>query len=612
MPQYHLGFLTYTLSLIAIFCTTLFPSTPYFLIYIPLTLAFASIAIDAIKNILARKISTELFLVCATIIALLAQQTHEITIVLLIMLVAKYFEELIESRTDQAIESLVKLVPTHVRIVINNDEKIVPRDTIQPTMLINVKTGEQIPVDGIITQGQAQINEASLTGESTAHHKQISDPVFAGTFLENGAITIRVQKVGSDTLFGKIERLLHEAETSKARMVTIANTAALIIMPTLLVFIILVWLITGNLTMVSTLLIFGSPIELTLITPMAVIAGTAAAFRYGILIKGGLALERFHAIDTLIFDKTGTLTIGKPTISSLQPADSTTSEVELLRLAAIVEKGSSHILAQAIAEEAHVRNLNIPNPETYEAVTGHGVIATYNDERFMLGSKHFIQAPEHGNTQLPVSLLTNEHAHATIFYLISDKKVYGKICMTDNVRPDAAHTLQALKKHGIKNIMLLSGDKEETAQHIAKKLGIEKAFGEVTPDQKLTIIRTLQQQGHRIGMVGDGINDAPALKQADVGIALGAMGMEPAIQAADIVLMANDLHGVVFTRALSQKIMVIIKQNIFIGFAFIHLVGIVLTLAGFATPIQAALFHAISDLLIMINSARLIHFKLKS
>jgi heavy metal translocating P-type ATPase len=609
--KYNLGHLAYVIFVSALFLIMLTLHAHQTLMYIPLVLALIPIFIDAIKDLFEKKITTELFLIFATGIALIAHEEKSITVVLLIMLIAKYIEEFIKEKTGKAIESLIRLVPSNVTVLVNNQEVVMPMENVTQGMHILIKTGEQIPVDGLVIDGQASINESFLTGESLPVEKNIKDPVFAGTFVEAGAVIVTVNKVGSETHFGRISQLLEEAEKEKAKIISISNRAGLIIVQLLIIFIGIVWFWTKDLSLVATLLVFGSPIELTMITPLAMLAGTAAALRAGILIKGSIALERFASINTLIFDKTGTLTIGEPKIINIESCNPSFTTDDILKIAAMMERRSGHVLAKAILQKAAEHNLEIPDPQTYESVTGHGIDVTYNNQRYLLGSEHFIADPEHGNVHIPTSLTSSEkNCTETFFYLSCDNELCGRICVADTIRPDAKDSIKRLKNEGIKNIILLSGDRLEVAHHVAQQLGIENVFGEVDPDEKLQIIKELQVAGHRVAMIGDGINDAPALVQADVGIAMGAMGMEPAIQAADIVLMANNLQGVLFIHALARKTLRLIAQNIFIGFAAIHLFGIILALLHLVSPIQAALFHAVSDILILVNSARLIRFKL--
>lgn len=606
--DYHAGHIGYILATTVVFLLSI--TWQQKLKMWALLLAFAPIFWAAVRDIRHKKITTEVFLLLATAIGIAAGQAQAITVVLIIMLMAQYAEGLIEQKTGQAVASLIKLLPTKVTIKEGNSERQINIHEVVEGMAVLVKTGEQIPADGVILDGEASINESFLTGESIPLPKHKGALVYAGTFVEAGAILIKAQKVGARTQFGRISKLLEQAEANKANIITVSNRAAFIFVPILLLFIFVVWLITRDLTLVATLLVFGSPIELTLVTPLAVLAGTAASFRHGILIKGSRALEQVSRVDTMVFDKTGTLTMGQPKVIRIEPV-SPSSEQEILMLAAIIEKRSGHILAKAIMEQANTLGLVIPEPQSYESVTGHGVIATYKDERYLLGSEHFIEAPEHGNISIPKSFKTPASYSESYFYLSRESHILGRIVLSDMLREEASATIEKLKSLGVKKVVLLSGDRVQVAQEVGKRLGINDVYGEVEPALKLEMIKDMQNAGHVVAMVGDGINDAPALSQADVGIAMGAFGMEPAILAADVVLMSNDLGGLVFVYALSRKVMRLIMQNIFIGFAVIHLLGITLAMFNLITPIQAAIFHAISDLVILANSARLIRFNAK-
>ncbi len=605
--SYHLRELGYILLVIALFVTNSIFGFTGSLRYIPLALAFIPIAYEAFVLLAQRKISTEFFLVIATIIALIGHEENAIMVVLIIMLIAHYIEDLIKERTEDALESLVKLIPTTVHIKKGTEEREVPLESVVPGTQVIIKTGERIPVDGKIISGHASIQEAFLTGESEAQEKGPGELVFAGTFTESGSIIIEAQKIGENTLFGKISALLEEAGKKKARVVQLSDKITTFFTPAFLIFITLVWIITGNITTVITLLIFGSPLELSIVTPLTLLAAIVSAFRKGILIKGGGALEQLAATDTVIFDKTGTLTMGSPEVVSIASVHSSYTQKDILLLAAIAEKKSGHVIAKAIVQEAGKEQLTIPDPESYLSLTGHGIIILYQGKKYLLGNKHFIESKDHGNLVLPPAC--QERPSLTTFYVATETEVLGEICLADRIRPDARHLITSLKERGIKNIMLLSGDKQEIAQTVAQQLDIPIAYGTVMPDQKLLMLRHLQDEGHRVTMVGDGINDAPALKQANVGIAMGALGMEPAIQAADIVLMSEHLDQIVFVYDLAHEAMKTIKQNLIIGFALTHSVGIILALASYLTPIQAAIFHAVPDFFILLNAARLARFK---
>lgn len=611
LTSFHFGQLAYIIIIIVLFFAC--PSFAFYKTcrYIPLILALLPITYEAIKLLCEKKVGTEFFLLIATIIALIGHEETAITVVLIIMLIAHYIEHLIEERTNDALQGLVQLIPTDVLIKDGVAERMIPLEQVIPGMLIIIKTGGAIPVDGTIISGKASISEAVLTGESASLEKGPGQLVFAGTYVESGTITLEAQKIGENTLFGKISKLLEEAGHTKARVVQLTDRIAMVFTPLFLIFCAVAWLLTHNIQTIITLLIFGSPLELALATPLTFLAALVAAFKRGILIKRSNSLEFLAATDTIIFDKTGTLTMGSPEIVSIKSLDSAYTQQDVLTLAAIAEKRSGHVLARAILQEAYKQNLVIPDPDSYLSLTGHGVTIEYKDKTYIVGNCHFIEAAEHGNIRLPAGYL-QRHQEAesyTTFYIATDNKVFGQICLADTIRPEAFATIEQLKKRGIQDLILLSGDKQQVAALVAEKLGIKKAFGTVMPDQKLAILKTLQGKGAHITMVGDGINDAPALKQAQVGIALGGMGMEPAIAAADIVLMSDNLDQIVFLYDLARKTMRIVKQNLIVGFVCTHALGIMLALLHLITPIQAAIFHAVPDLLILLNAARLIRFR---
>ncbi len=608
IQSYHPGQLAYIFLVILFFVVQLFGVLPLWWKYVPLLLAFAPIAYEGIYELFfQRQISTEFFLIIATGIALAGHEEAAITVVLIIMLIAHYIEDLIKERTQKSLESLVKLIPSQVLIKENGEEKEVPVETVRPGMLIMIKTGGRIPVDGTIVEGEASIQEAFLTGESEAKAKGVGEFVFAGTYLEAGGITIEAQKIGENTFFGKISALLEAAGATKAHIVRLTDRITAIFTPAFLLFIAIVWLFTHNLNTIITLLIFGSPLELSLVTPLTLLSASVAAFRRGILVKSGGSLEYLAATDTMIFDKTGTLTMGMPEVVSLTSLEDGYTRQDILAIAAMAEKKSGHVLARAIIQEAHKEQIVVADPDTYVSLTGHGITITSQGKTYLVGNRHFIEAKEHGNISLPPSCRIEPNL--TTFYVATAHTVIGQICLADRIKPEARQVIDQLKARGIDNFMLLSGDKLEVARQVASELGIPQAQGMVMPDEKLAMLKQLQNSGHNVAMIGDGINDAPALRQAHVGIAMGGMGMEPAIQAADIVLMSENLDQIVFLVDLAHATMHTVKQNLIVGFALTHACGIVLALLAYLTPIQAALFHAIPDFLILLNAARLVKFK---
>jgi heavy metal translocating P-type ATPase len=608
LKQFYISYLLYIALIAFLFILSLFKFTPSYFIYLPLSLALIAIVWSTIQELRGRILGSGPFFIVATIIALIAGEQRAIVVVLLILLTANYFGLLIEERTKNAIESLIKLMPEKVNVLVDHKEYIKNIADVKPGEIVLVKTGGRIPVDGLVTEGNAAINEAPLTGESMPVEKTAHDIVFAGTFIESGSLIIKTQKTGKGTELGKIGQLIKQAEKNKAPIVVLSNKIAFYVTIFFIVFIAAVWLYTRDLTMIVTLLVFGSPLELTLAAPLTILAAIASAFANGVIIKGGYSLEQCANTDTMIFDKTGTLTLGEPRVVDIHVYDIKFTKQDIIKYAAIAEKRSGHVLAKAILKKAADEGINVPDPTDYLSLTGHGIEISYDGNHYLLGNRHFIEAPEHGNIPL-ASIAINKEERSTVIYLAQNNKIIGALCIQDEIRQDAQETIKKLKKQGIKLMMILSGDRQAIANQVAAKLNINKAYGEIMPEEKLKIISQLQKEGHVVGMVGDGINDAPALKHASVGFAMGAMGMEPAIEAADIVLMANNLELLVFVRTLSRKSLTIIKQNIIWGLVVTHTIGIFLGLMQLLNPIQAALFHAIPELIIFINSARLLLFK---
>jgi len=576
-----------------------------------LIIALLPIFILALYELYHGILGTEFFVSIASFVGFLSGEINTIITILLIVLIAKFIEALIDEKTEKAIHSLLKLIPHEVTIQLDsNHYDIVDIKEVVPKMIVVVKAGGSIPVDGKIVYGFAFVNESSLTGESMPKEKGIGDDVFAGSFVENGTIKIEVEKAGEATLFAKMKKSIEDSQKSKARIALFASNIATILVPVILVLISLVWLFTRNSKLVVTLLVFGSPLELTVITPLAFLAGVIAAFRQGILIKGSSVLERLASVDLFAFDKTGTLTEGHLEVVEIVSLDSEYTIADILKLAAIAEKNSEHLIAQAVLIKAKLEGIEVADADSFESIVGYGVKITHQGDTYFFGSQKYADF-------LGINILDNKvddigckspETH-TFFYIFSEKKVIGRICISDRIRDNAKSVLRSLEHYGIKQLCLLSGDHEKIVKTIAGQLRFQDYYGGLLPEQKAEVIRKLQSEKFLLAMVGDGINDAPSLKQADVGIVFGAMGIEPAVEAGDIVLMSNDLNKVLFVVGLSKKIMSIIKQNVLFGFVLIHFGGMALAFLGMLSPIQAALFHSFSDFIILINSFRIIRFK---
>ena len=556
--------------------------------------------IDLIRE---RKVGTEIFVTVATLVAVFGGETVAGAVLMVIILIAEFIADLNMDRARASIKTLIGSVPQVALRRGADGERVVPIEQLRTGDVVLVRAGEKIPVDGSIVGGAASINEAPITGESLPKDKSIGASVFAGTIVASGALDIQTEKVGSDTTFARIIGLVESAEAAQAPVQKLADKVASWLIPVVFVFLIAVYLITGDVRTIVTLLIFTSPAELGLATPLVMIAAIARAARSGILVKGGLYLESLAKVDVMVFDKTGTLTANKPEVVRVV-RDARFSEFELLSLAAAADRRSAHPLAKAVVDYATLKQIVVPEPEQYEQVQGRGVIATVSGSAVLVGNAALLR--ENG-VQLIAAI---EDSGQTPVHVAIDGQSAGVIFIADTLRPGAREALSKLKATGVKRIVMLTGDNEATARAVAAELGVDEVRANLMPEDKVTAIEELKKQGHRVAMIGDGINDAPALARADVGIAMGGGGTQAALEAADIVLMTDDLSKIVSARAISRRAYRTIQENLFVGVGVVHVLGITAALMGWIGPIEAAFLHLGPDILVFLNSAKLLRVRI--
>jgi len=541
-------------------------------------------------------------------------------IIITLVMLGKYFEELSKGKTSEAIKRLMDLTPKKALIIKDDKEVLLPVDEVKVNDIIIVKPGEKIPVDGIIIEGYTSIDESMLTGESIPVEKQVGDTVIGGSLNKNGYIKFKATKVGKDTTIAKIIKLVEDAQSTKAPIAKLADIIAGYFVPVVIGIALIssiIWLlvnkdITFALTIFISVLVIACPCALGLATPTAIMVGTGKGAEYGILIKSGEALEVTHKVQTVILDKTGTITIGK-----LQITDVLTkgiSSEELMSLAGSAELGSEHVLAEAIVNYAKENNISLISPSSFEAIPGLGIKAIVNDKEVLLGNRRLLQEYGIENIlQQEADKFSSEGK--TVMYVALNKQLVGLICAMDQVKPTSKQAILALQQLGLE-VVMLTGDNNKTAQAIASKLGIKRVYSEVLPHQKADIIVQIKGEGKIVAMVGDGINDAPALAVADVGIAIGS-GTDIAIESADIVLMKDDLFDVVNAITLSKKTITNIKQNLFWAFLYNTLgipiaAGLLYAFNGpLLNPMIAALAMAFSSVSVVLNALRLKRFKIK-
>ena len=549
---------------------------------------------------------------------------ESVSMILTLITLGKFFETGSKARTTDAISKLIDLSPKRANVLRDGvEENILTEDVVVGDIVI-VRPGESIPVDGTIIEGSTSVDESAITGESIPVQKEKGDKLIAATINKNGSVRIKATEVGEDTAISRIIALVEEASSSKAPIAKMADKVAGVFVPvvmgiSLITFI--VWLVLGYdfsfaLNCAIAVLVISCPCSLGLATPVAIMVGTGKGAENGILIKSADALETTHSIDTVVLDKTGTVTEGKPVVTDILAFD--IDENEFLKLAAGVESASEHPLAEAIVEKAKEKKLEIVSPTEFQAISGRGIVASVGNSKIIAGNEQAIKE-QYGNSEnfAEVFKKGNELAAQgkTPMYFTKDGKLLGIIAVADTIKKDSKEAIQALKNRNI-DVVLLTGDHKNTAMAIAKEAGIKKVIAEVLPTDKEEHIRKLMEAGHKVAMVGDGINDSPALARADVGIAIGA-GTDIAIESADIVLMHSSLKDVATAIDLSKAVIRNIKQNLFWAF-FYNSIGIPLAAGVFylslgwkLSPMFGAAAMGMSSVCVVSNALRLRAFKPK-
>jgi cation-transporting ATPase V len=525
----------------------------------------------------------------------------------------RYFEARVKRQASRALRALLELGAKEATLLVDGAEVRVPVENVTPGDMVVVRPGEKIPVDGIVQAGESAVDESMLTGESVPVDKVVGDTVAGATVNTNGVLTVRATAVGSDTVLAQIVRLVEEAQGGKAAVQALADRISAVFVPVVSVIALLTfaaWALAGDpttgLLSAVAVLIIACPCALGLATPTAIMVGTGRGAAMGVLIKGGEVLERSNKIDTIVFDKTGTLTSGKVVVAGLH-AEPGQNRDELLALAAAVEAGSEHPLGRAVADAARDRGLEVPAVTGFRAVAGHGVTGAVNGMDVMVGRRRL--AHERGlvvPAGCEAAAVRAEQAGRTAVFAGWDGQIRGVLELADTVRPEAARAVAELERHGIA-VTMLTGDNQRTAAAIAAELGIRRVLAEVLPEDKVVEVRRLQAEGRIVAMVGDGVNDAPALVQADLGIAIGT-GTDVAIEASDITLLANDLLAVPKALRLSRRTLRTIRQNLGWAFAY-NLAALPLAAVGLLNPIVAGAAMSLSSVSVVTNSVRLRRFR---
>ncbi len=557
--------------------------------------------LNVIRSTLKGRIISHTLMSLGVIAALAIGQWATAAVVVFFMRVGDYAEHFTTERARRAVKDLSAMAPQMARVERDGAEFEVPISEVHAGETVVVRPGEQIPVDGEVVSGQATVDQSTITGESMPVEVSTGASVFAATFARLGSLRIRVTYVGEDTTFGRVIKLVEQAEAHRANVQRIADKFSAYYLPVVAVIALLTFLISRNPLSTAAVLVVACSCSFALATPIAMLASIGAGAKRGLLIKGGKYLEALAAADVLLIDKTGTLTLGRPQITDVHPFGAV-SEIELLSLAASAERNSEHPLAEAVRREALQRKAPLYEPQDFVATPGMGVQAQVNGSIVLVGNRKMISIEEAS----PIAE-TLEAQGKTLLFVARDSEPIGVLAAADTMRSEVPAAIAAVRTLGVRHVELLTGDNERTARELAEHLGVQYRAN-LLPEDKIEIVKAYQAKGRTVVMVGDGVNDAPALAQADVGIAMGAAGADVAIEAAHIALMRDDWRLVPDMLHIARRTMRVVKVNI--GFTMMYnLVGLSLAAFGLLPPIFAAAAQALPDLGILANSSRLLRYR---
>jgi len=567
------------------------------------------IVIKAVQALRLRTFSIELLVSIAVAGAIYIQEFTESSVVSFLFLFGDYLEARTLEKTRSSLKALIDMAPQEAMVIRNGQTVTIPADEVEKGDRVVVRSGGKIPVDGRIVFGQASISEAAITGESVPVFKEIGDKVFTGSIIDNGYIEIIAEKVGDDTTFAKIIELVEEAQEAKSKTQKFLDKFSNIYTPAVVLLSVLVFLVTRNLRLSITFLVVACPGALVIGAPVSNVAGIGNGARNGVLIKGGEVIEKLSKVDTVVFDKTGTLTVGKPEVTDIKVFGDIDTD-QLISLVAKAETISEHHLGQTIVKEAEKRKLDTGNASVAgEIIKGIGIKAVVDGKRVMAGNYKLMTSEDiEINDEVLKYATEREKEGNTAVYAAIDGQIKGVFSIADKVRDDALPALKQMRRNGIRKFVMLTGDNRHTARLVSEKLGIDEFHAELMPDEKVDYIKKLREEGHVVAMAGDGINDAPAIAMADIGLAMGEGGTDVAMETADVVLMADKLMQFSHAYALSKATVRNVRQNTFFAVAvvIILLAGV---LSGNVHLASGMFIHEASVLLVIFNAMRLIRFK---
>lgn len=561
---------------------------------------------SALQGLLRRQITINAVMSVGILAAVATGEVISAALIVFFMLIARFLEDKTTGRARRAVAELAELAPKTARVKREHGIEQVEVSALQVDDEIIVRAGEPIPIDGIVLVGQGIVNQAPITGESLPVEKGAESEVFAGTLLERGSLEVRVQRIGEQTALGRIMLLVEEAETHKAPVQKFADRFSAFFLPGVLTLALLTLLTSHHLEAAIAVLVAACPCAVGLATPLSVVAAVGSGTRRGLLIKGGLALEQLARVDTLVVDKTGTLTSGHPQVTTIVSWTEELTQEDVLAWAAALEQTAAHPLASAIVQAASGRQLLIPQVEESSVSPSRGVVGHTQDATWLLGAQRLLDEESvqlSSEEQLEIAAL--EEAGQTVLVLVRNGEALGLLTVADTLRPEVPKALEQVRALGIARILLLTGDNLRAAQAIAQEAGIAEIHAQLLPTEKIALVKQLQAEGRRVLMVGDGINDAPALTEASVGMAMGTIGTAVAQEAADVALLHDDWSQVPEAIRLGRRTRATIRQNIFFGVGFTVLV-MGLASAGLISSIIAAASQSVPDVAVALNASRLL------
>ena len=592
-----------------------FGGTPVQLSFLPFDPAWITIVISGIPllylaiwrmihNPGISKISSALLICIAMFAAIAIGDLFAAGEVVFIMAIGALLEEATTNRAKKGLKKLISLAPTKGRRLMDGKEEMIPAEEIRQGDILRILPGETIPVDGTIINGETSVDQSIMTGESLPVDKGVGEEVFCGTINRFGSIDISATKVGKNSSLQKLIRMVQDAENKQAPMQRIADRVASWLVPVALLIAILAYVFTGNIVTAVTVLVVFCPCALVLATPTAIMAAIGQATKHGVIIKSGEALEKMEKVDTIAFDKTGTLTYGRLDVSDMISFDETISETDLLSLAASAEAKSEHPLGKAIVAYAKAKEVPLAESTAFKMTTGKGIFAEVDTRSLLCGNEKFLTENGVSIDNKVQSALERLRTQGKASILVAEgQKCIGVIALSDVLRPEAKDMVSRLSDMHTRTV-LLTGDHQKTADYFARQVGISEVRAELLPEEKVRSIEKLQAENHKVCMIGDGVNDAPALKTADVSVAMGSMGSDIAVDAAEVALMSDDISKIPYLKRLSNATVKTIKASITLSMC-INFVAIVLSLMEVLTPTTGALVHNAGSCFVVLIAALL-------